>query len=46
VVELIAYNRVVVRHRDGSVDALRIHLFDQAPTTPVFRRVGRGRTYT
>jgi len=39
VVELIAYNRVVVRHRDGSADALRIHLFDQATDAPVFRRV-------
>jgi hypothetical protein len=41
-VELIAYNRVVVRHRDGSHDALRIHLFDQAADPPVFQRV-RGR---
>jgi hypothetical protein len=39
VVELIAYNRVVVRHRDGSHDALRIHLFDQAAHPPVFQRV-------
>jgi hypothetical protein len=39
VVELVAYNRVVVRHRDGSHDALRIHLFDQAADPPVFRRV-------
>jgi hypothetical protein len=39
IVELIAYNRVVVRHRDGSHDALRIHLFDQAADPPVFRRV-------
>lgn len=42
VVELIAYNRVVVRHRDGSADALRIHLFDQATEAPVFRRVRNG----
>jgi hypothetical protein len=39
IVELIAYNRVVVRHRDGSHDALRIHLFDQAADPPVFQRV-------
>jgi hypothetical protein len=43
IVELIAYNRVVVRHRDGSVDALRIHLFDQAAQPPVFVRVRNGR---
>jgi hypothetical protein len=39
VVELVAYNRVVVRHCDGSHDALRVHLFDQAADPPVFRRV-------
>jgi hypothetical protein len=43
IVELIAYNRVVVRHRDGSVDALRVHLFDQAAQPPVFVRVRNGR---